>query len=187
MNIEGKLNLMIDLETLSLQPDAAIIAIGATTFASFDIVPINFMQSCGYSSTETYPAFHYDAATIAWWEKQPAEARKQLDYTGTMHGLVYDFHKFLTLLSITCNYELVVWSNGANFDIPILEHAFRVFNIPIPWSYRNVRCYRTLAALFPEVPAPERIGTAHRAIDDAINQAVHAEKILSSFGAGKAA
>jgi len=61
-----------------------------------------------------------------------------------------------------------------------LKNAYSVVGEDPPWSYRNDRCYRTLAAICPEVKM-ERIGTFHNAVDDAKSQARHLQRIYKKL------
>jgi exodeoxyribonuclease VIII len=80
--------------------------------------------------------------------------------------------------------DFLVWGNGADFDLPILSAAYVAagFGGP-PWKPYNGRCYRTLKNLRPDVPRPERRGTAHNALDDAVFQAEHAIALLAALRA----
>jgi inhibitor of KinA sporulation pathway (predicted exonuclease) len=69
-----------------------------------------------------------------------------------------------------------VWSNGATFDIAILENAYRQLGYEehIPWLYPHIRDVRTVCALAEGVVNKELFlfqGTPHVAVDDAIHQA----------------
>ena len=64
-----------------------------------------------------------------------------------------------------------VWSQGANFDICILDHMFRHVGLTSPWKYNAVRDTRTLYDYIPENAWPVRQGTHHNALDDAKYQA----------------
>ena len=80
--------------------------------------------------------------------------------------------------------DTAVWGNGATFDNVIIRSAFKAVGLPVPWSFRNDKCYRTVANLLPKErqPALERSGTAHNALDDAITQAVHLQKVYKEIG-----
>ena len=71
-----------------------------------------------------------------------------------------------------------VWGNGADFDLPILGAAFKAIGMEIPWAAYNGRCYRTLKNLYKEIAMDKFIGTKHNALQDAMNQAIHASTIL---------
>lgn len=45
----------------------------------------------------------------------------------------------------------VFFSQGMDYDFPILENLFKAAEVPCPWHYRNRRDFRTLAAVVPEV------------------------------------
>ena len=74
--------------------------------------------------------------------------------------------------------DTLVWGNGADFDLVILENYFRRMGWDqMPWSYKNVRCYRTLKNLVPDIPF-KNTGVAHSAEDDAAYQALHAIQLI---------
>ena len=71
--------------------------------------------------------------------------------------------------------DKLVWCNGMNFDLPILENAFQAVGARTPWSYYNGRDYRTLKGMFPkELVNRLRVKptVAHDALDDARAQAL---------------
>jgi hypothetical protein len=87
-----------------------------------------------------------------------------------------DFSDFLARVPLR---KRKIWGNGASFDNAILAELYRVAKHPSPWEYWNDRCYRTLKNLYKQVvPPPERKGTHHNALDDAVFQAEHAVSIL---------
>ena len=63
-------------------------------------------------------------------------------------------------------------------DNVILRSAYQRRRIEPPWLWWNDRCYRTVKALHRDVPF-ERLGTHHKAIDDAISQAQHLIRMLN--------
>lgn len=71
-----------------------------------------------------------------------------------------------------------VWSNGA-IDHAWLDNMLEYCGFKNPLPYYLQRDYRTLRALFPEVQAPEFVGTPHNANDDALHQTKHLLEILS--------
>jgi exodeoxyribonuclease VIII len=73
-----------------------------------------------------------------------------------------------------------LWGNGAVFDNTILGNAYFITGRKPPWNPWDDRCYRTVKALFKWIPADERQGTYHNALDDAMHQTKHLIKILGS-------
>jgi len=165
-------NLMVDLETLGTRPGCAILSIAAVPFASpYDLEPFYVKID---STTCTEAGFHVDDATIAWWEKQSKEAYDEA-FSGTMDILVAlaAFADYCAALPFTP----LVWGNGANFDNAILGEAYRLVAMKQPWRYTDDRCYRTLKALYPQIPYAKPV-IAHNALHDAKAQADHATRIF---------
>jgi len=131
---------MVDIETLSTRPNAAILSIAA--------VPFN-QQSGKYSSAHFYQEidescynaeFHIDPKTVAWWENRTAYR----PHGTTPPGLVLkEFSDYLTQLRPT-----YIWANSPSFDLVILKEAFRIYEIKWPhnsWDERDVRTLRGLS------------------------------------------
>lgn len=175
---------MIDLETMSTASDAAILSIGVQPFdprgdgideGAGLLINVD-LQACMTAGLRV------DASTIMWWLAQSDDARAAL------YGKMSD-----AVLLSTALQELVafgqrsggwswakIWSNGAAFDIPILEHAFRVCRRDIPWEYNNVLDVRTMKWLAPDVPrvTPTVI---HNALSDAQAQAVYVQRCYAAI------
>ena len=162
-------NIMLDLETMSLSPYAAIIAIGAVRFDDEKILDKFYMTIDLSSSVEA--GMHMSANTVLWWMKQKDEARKQFLNDNT------DIVTALIAFSDWVGDNAVVWGNGSAFDNVILSNAYELLAIQQPWPYTNDRCYRTVKNLYPNILL-DRIGTHHNAINDAESQALHLIKIL---------
>jgi len=77
------------------------------------------------------------------------------------------------------SYEVIAWANGTDFDISIIKDALKQCGFGTPWRYNNVRDYRTLAKLFPQIQRPTFVGEKHNALADAINQAEHLKLLLA--------
>lgn len=199
------IRVMVDLETLGQVPGCAILSIGATTFdheasGSSSLMVSErrrFHQLIVAASNDRY-GLKADPETVKWWESQPAEVRAMTYDICTdpkfairlrrqsaadpleLPDALMEFSRFINNLQDTYNCGVEVWGNGASFDIAILNVAYAAIQQPKPWHYRKERCYRTLHYLFPQIeagPWPEFL-TKHRAVDDAIYQALHAEMIL---------
>ena len=181
------IHLMVDLETLSLKPNAYIRSVGAVFFGP-DYLGPRFYESCDGSTQE---GADISEATLSWWKDQSPEAKAAL--ANPMHnGLNDTLTRFSQWIHQEIDYtlsgmlqrgeemklELWVWSNGADFDTVILSNAFARLGLPTPWQFYNVRCYRTLKNIFRNIRAEEFKGAKHDALADAVHQAEHASHII---------
>jgi len=178
-------DVMIDLETLGTTPDAAILSIGAVRFDLYsDRIDNEGFYSSVSIDSNTEHGRRISESTLLWWMQQSADAQAVFHEAKTiLGGALMDLREWLGDAS-----ELRVWSNGADFDIAMLSHAFQsVLGEDTPWKFYNNRCVRTYKTLpgAKDVKFP-KIGTAHRALDDAINQARQVQAIYKAlFGKQK--
>ena len=181
---------MIDLETLSVEPDSAIISIGAVKFnPRGDIGTLkpddgdegpyeHFYQNVDFASLSG-AGFRMSGDTIAWWmgskESSPTQDVRA-DLFKDAVGIDEALSRFFIWYGD--NPKLPVWGNGADFDNVLLTTAYKIMGGIPPWDRRGNRCFRTLKALYPDVPY---IGAmrAHNALADAEAQALHVQKLFS--------
>lgn len=176
---------MIDLETLGTVADACIMSIGAVRFDlhSQAIDDRGFYASVSIDSNlELKRRIQED--TLIWWMKQGEGAQ------GVFHESKQTLPVALRDLSDWIgDTEHNVWSNGADFDLPMLAHAFTQCGIDVPWKFWNSNCFRT----YKKLPGAKLIraaatGVKHNALSDAYQQAQTAQMIhhkLFGAGAGK--
>lgn len=170
---------MIDLETMSIAKDAAIIAIGAVRM-DLEAEIVDVKEHAFYSTVSLKSAQRMggkiDADTVLWWMEQSQEARDAITKDQGVH-LETALKNFNTWIrEYSC---IEVWGNGSDFDNVILESAYNRLGWTPPWTYKMNRCYRTMANIFPQVKRDTVMEgrIAHNASDDAINQAEHLCKI----------
>jgi DNA polymerase III epsilon subunit-like protein len=174
------MDIMIDLETLSTKPDALIVSIGACTFATDGTITARERRHEFYAvidiSEPSSKGGRIDASTVAWWMGQSDQARSIFDQEGAicLQTALLHFKEFCNLVVPR------IWGNGASADNVWLRQAYDRMVLNVPWSYRDDRCYRTLKNLRPDIPF-EHEGTEHNALDDAIAQAEHAERIFAAM------
>lgn len=173
---------MLDLETMGSGNKAAVIAIGAFKFDLFTPQPPEqiedsqrFYVNVNLKSSIKH-GLEVDGDTILWWMKQSAEARKPFEAAGmALPDALQHFSNFMA----TGKYQL--WGNGATFDNVILRSAYDAAKLPAPWHYTKDMCYRTFKNLFGKQTELVRNGTHHNALDDAITQALHLQKIMATI------
>lgn len=170
---------MIDLETLSLQPDAHIVSIAAVWFD----------QRKGFGHellihidpTENNGAI--DAATVAWWAQQSPKAQEAAFYprgeSMRLPGALRVLNNF-----IEANYDIQtpkLWSRGY-MDPAWLESAYKRKGIPPEFNYGWWNDQRTITNLANiDYDAYEVGHVAHNPLDDCrvqIHQLIAAAELL---------
>ncbi len=161
-------HIMIDAETLGTVADAAILSIGAVKFDldSNAVDDNGFYASISIDSNSEHKR-RIQEDTLIWWLKQPADAQSVFHESKQTLG---------TALSELADWmddpDCHVWSNGADFDLPMIAHAFTSLGMPVPWKFYNSHCFRT----YKNLPGAKNIrlpftGTKHNALFDAVHQA----------------
>lgn len=176
---------MIDLETLGTAPGSVILSIGAVLFDPSappeSCITKEFYCVVGRADSERR-GLAVDQSTLDWWKSQSPEAREVLTAAEDpeQFNLLPDALEMLATFIPTGS---KVWSNGANFDQPLLDVAYRLCEIPLPWKFWDSRCYRTLVALVPnERSMRVANNSAHNALADAQWQAQHMVKVAQHAG-----
>lgn len=167
-------HVMFDQETLDTLPTAVMLSIGAVKFdlesgkldpdGFYASLSVNDQLACGRTISES---------TLTWWMEQSPEARAVFrEPKQTLESALVALSDWLG------HNKRCVWSNGAAFDIPMLEHAYASYGLPTPWEFWNARCVRTYRALpgAKNVPKVEPL-VAHNALHDAVAQAKHVQAI----------
>lgn len=173
------MNIMVDLETMGTQHNAAIVSIGAVVFDKDKGLGEEFYTAVALQSCARY-GLTVTPNTIMWWLKQGQEARDAIT-ADTAVDIKAALEAFTEFARRQGEEGAVIWGNGATFDNVILRSAYEQTQLPAPWKFWNDRCYRTLKGLYPEVKLPDRGGVHHNALDDAKYQAECAIKILRSI------
>lgn len=175
----SEVHVMIDFETLGLRPNANVRSLGAVVFTPELASRAERDDKSFYAEiTLDIPQKnrYIDLGTWKWWKTSAGTPMP--DGTALLHEAINSFDAWLKHICPNSN-ELILWSNGTDFDIPILYSLYHTFQLTPYWTYNNVRDYRTLRKLFPMMTSPEFIGTKHHAYDDAWNEANHCAEILS--------
>lgn len=188
-----KINVVVDIETLSLRTDAAIISIAAVPFMldretlednmgyGYSGVPAFDEMTKGVSCPEEYPYFYetvdatscamagmaFDMDTVRFWSGMSDDAKSAVLETSrvSIRQALEDFVAYLEVLKGRHETEeLVIWTQGSDYDIPVLKNAmYKVLGLTsdtLPWGYRNIRDARTfmlesIALDYPDAPVNE--------------------------------
>ncbi len=173
--MKDELHVMVDIETTSLRPDAAVLAIGARLFT------VNG-PSKGFETfidpTTAMTIGISDPDTVDWWRKQTAY---ELVWSGRIDP-ADGAHRFLSFVEL--HEPAKIWANSPQFDCVILRHLFKQVGIRWPFSYKDERDVRTITDLgrtlgievMDLLDNPARV--AHNPLDDATTQAEVVSRIL---------
>lgn len=169
-------DIMVDCETLGVVADAVIMSIGAVRFDidSDEIDDAAFYASISIDSNLDFKR-RVQESTVVWWMKQSAKAQEVFhEPKATLETALCEFSDWIN----ETPGDKIMWSNGADFDIAMLAHAFTQATIDVPWLFWNSRCVRTYKNL-PQAKnvKVERVGTHHNALSDAIHQAKQVQAI----------
>jgi len=179
------LEVMLDLETLSIKANAAIISIGAVKFDPYDKIgqlgdgnapeykPF-YMTIDMYDVVSNWK-FHVDGQTVKWWmsDKVSPEARAAVLLDAQpLEEVLQKFWQWYGPESMP------TWGNGTNFDNAILRNAYEEVASVCPFKFYHDRCFRTMKAVLHDVPYVKPT-LAHHALSDAEAQAIHLQKLYN--------
>lgn len=181
--MNSELHLMIDLETLSTRPNAAILEVG---YAIFETAAETIQQSGSWKldlQDQLWPEQaprHVEGSTLAWWSEQSDDVRANV-FRGMPRVPVPDFLRQFREWIDWHNIQ-GVWSHGLGFDVPIMEDLHKQWNRVTPWYYRTPRDTRTLFWLAGMSSADMVPATLkHSAEADAIAQALTVQIALKKL------
>lgn len=169
-------HLMIDLETFSMAPNAAVWELGYAH--NFEGDPQNLNSDAFFFQSELFNAEGFDVnpTTVDW---VTANCPSFNHYDRWLHDIAAagagercDAMRFdLSLVADLMEEADHVWCKGADFDFPIIKNLYYQAGIRLPrMLYRKQRCFRTLWALCNEGTYKVDPTLAHGAENDAFFQ-----------------
>lgn len=163
-------DIMIDIESLNTTPDCVILTIGAVLFdpKGQGIIDKIELRPTIEDQTEIHNR-SINESTLQWWASQSAEAQEEaLGDRGRV-----SFKECMDQLYKFCwNRSKCAWSNGASFDVVVMEHAWRQNGQNPPWNFWDIRDTRTLYDIAGVKLKDGGHVTSHKAVEDAERQAV---------------
>jgi len=182
-------HVMVDIETLGTGNNALPLSIGAVKFTKNTVLD-KFEVGVDPDDAQRYGRTITGGTVMWWFDPARDEARKRIfnmpkvDLSSALQGFA-DWCSippmdFSTGEEITTKLGSL-WGNGAIFDNVILESAASVTQTDWPFDFRHNECYRTLRNRAPDVEFT-RHGVHHSAVDDALSQALHLQRICAAKG-----
>ena len=168
---------MIDLETLSTNPNAVVLTVGAVKFEPHTQMKLyDEMYFRVDVDSQTALGRHVMQETLDWWGQQPNEvANEALSDSNRIQ--LQDVLKNINKFSVGVD---VFWCQGPLFDYAILQNLYTQMEQPVPWQYWQIRDSRTLFNLVPR-ESEKRIGL-HNALEDCKFQARKVQKVYRQLG-----
>ena len=169
---------MIDLETLSTNPNAVILTIGGVKFNPHtSVIPSQGMYFRVDVDSQTSMGREVMPETLDWWATQPKEIADEA--LGDKDRIsLEEMVKTINKWSVGVD---VFWCQGPLFDYAILQNIYKQLGHPVPWQYWQIRDSRTLGSLVPRDPNEKRTGL-HNALEDCYFQARKVQKIYKQLG-----
>jgi 3' exoribonuclease, RNase T-like len=178
------MDIMIDLETMGTRPGCVIASIGAVAFDPFGDGVDD--RNAFYADVDMVDCqrmgLTIDADTVSWWLGQSEAAREFLTRKPRL-PLCIALKNLRLWMVTTAQWQAAratewkdascIWSHGAAFDIPIIQHAYHACTLSVPWTYWTARDTRTIyaAAGVGTRDVPISGLTPHYAAHDAMVQA----------------
>ena len=169
---------MIDLETLSTNPNAVILTVGGVKFDPYSFTePSQGMYFKVDVDSQTTTGREVMQETIDWWATQSKEIQDEA--MGEKNRIpIEEMIKRINKWAVGVD---VFWCQGPLFDYAILQNLYKQLGHPCPWQYWQIRDSRTLGSLVPRDPNEKRTGL-HNALEDCYFQAKKVQKVYKQLG-----
>jgi hypothetical protein len=160
------MDLMIDLETLDTAPSAVIVSVGICAFDNDGIHDKKYYNLCADEQVRKGRTMSFD--TLEWWFRQEKAVIDAAFNIPTDKKT--PIKEFLRQFGFFCSKHHIqkVWAQGMDFDLSMISDLHRQYDVELPYQYFLGRDARTFCE---GMKKPERIGTHHNAMDDAVYQA----------------
>ena len=168
---------MIDLETLSTNPNATILTVGGVKFDPYNAIePAQGMYFRVDVDSQTKMGRDVMQETLDWWATQPKEISDEAlgdENRISLEEMVKTINKWSVGVD-------VFWCQGPLFDYAILQDIYKQLGHPAPWQYWQIRDSRTLFSLVPR--ENEKRTGLHNALEDCYFQAKKVQKVYKQLG-----
>ena len=169
---------MIDLETLSTNPNATILTVGGVKFDPYtNVEPAQGMYFRVDVDSQTEMGRDVMQDTLDWWGQQDPKIMEEA--LGDKDRISLD--EMVKTINKWCVGVDVFWCQGPLFDYAILQNIYAQLGHPQPWQYWQIRDSRTLFSLVPRDPNEKRTGL-HNALEDCYFQAKKVQRVYKQLG-----
>lgn len=177
-------HLMVDIETLDVEPTAAVVALAAVVFDPRSTTDDNEFAVTISKRSNIDQGRSVSQSTLEWWNAQDLAAKAAVfnnpNQTDLRSAMVR-FASWCNRLRPTCTR---IWAKDPDFDVVILRETFKTLGIFWPFKFWEARSCRTAMEMaYPEgdFPMVEVDGPLHDPLVDCKKQVLeiqHAYHIL---------
>lgn len=173
---------VLDEETLSVEPNAALISIGAVIrdFNTGEQVDTFYANILPQSSIDA--GLDVSESTLKWWASQGEEAKKVLEIDQRpLKDVLTAFSVWLASHSVQ-----YVIGNGPRADNQWLDSAYKALGMECPFKFWGDLDMRTLTFIGTHILNLKHWhstfeGTKHNALHDAINEAEYCNLVFTKL------
>lgn len=129
---------MIDIEALSLQPNAYILQVGVVIadLEAAKVIGTNVFSIAGQDGR------HIDYDTVKWWMQQDRSVALDVFDVKRARAAITQDEAYAFLEGVSAG--ATVWSNPSTYDLVVLKD---LFGGKTPWSHRQGMCLKTAVAI----------------------------------------
>jgi hypothetical protein len=137
---------MIDIETLGKKPGSIIASIGVVEFDPIGGALGRRNKWVCDLEKQHLRGFVMEIDTVKWWMKQSDQARANTFGSPCPWDLSVALSELDYFLAEGYRSGITsgIWANSPSFDLAHLDHAYDVYDMDSPWTYRQPRDCRTI-------------------------------------------
>jgi hypothetical protein len=161
-------HMMIDLETLALDPKAIVFQAGVVVFDDNGEMPMSVRLDIDVLP-QIMQGRSFDPETQKWWMEQDPESWRKNSSGVSVNRLIDEMNSAFVIHDVKH-----VWANSPSFDCVILRSLAKDFACDLKWDFRSEMDVRTLKSIsgLLGLPPEEKRETTHDALKDCIDQAL---------------
>lgn len=191
-------NVMLDMETLSVADNPAVLSISAVAFKIDTLNNLDDFKKPYQGKIRNETSFHcaleindqikrgldFDSSTLVFHLEHNEKFFKEclgMEADGIpIIAPDYALREFATFLhdlsSRHSHYEQpVVWANGAVSDHKWLASLYNAYDLRMPIGFRDQLCFRTIREMYPSYLSA--YNNSHDSFDDCVNQIMAFQRI----------
>jgi 3' exoribonuclease, RNase T-like len=169
---------MLDIETLGTCPDCVVLTLGAVKFNPYAREEVAGGIYCKPDVDDQIVRGRLVREdTMQWWAEQAEDVREEaLGMEGRIPvvQMLQELNRFLVGVGN-------VWAQGTVFDIGILEHLYKQYDMVPNWQYWQILDSRTLFKIHGDPRVKGKVGL-HNALEDCVSQAEAVQEVYAKLG-----